>query len=340
MIESRSPMVLKIEHETRLSYSAPVTETVFEVRMAPPSDEDQTALSYQLRIEPAAPVTSYRDGFGNRVELFNVPAPYSALSVRATSYVRAHRRPAAERLRGVSWPAGPPANVDAMEYLRPSRLADEGPALAGFVAGLPRPGGPLLEALRGLMVAVRGHLEYEKRVTSAHTTLSEALALGRGVCQDFSHLFLGTCRRLGLPARYVSGYVHHPGEIATHAWCQVWAGERVGWVDVDPTANEFPGNDHVVVARGRDYADVPPNRGVWLGKAEESMAVLVTVEAVDHVPLEWDGWAPPMVRALAPTDPVRSRRQGRPRRGILAAYPNQPRAGVNLLRQQGQQQQQ
>jgi transglutaminase-like putative cysteine protease len=333
-------MVLKIEHETRLSYSAPVTETVFEVRMAPPSDEDQTALSYQLRIEPAAPVTSYRDGFGNRVDLFNVPSAYSALTVRATSYVRVHRRPAGERLHGVEWPTSAPLNIDAMEYLRPSRLVDHGPELTAFVAGLPRPRGPLLAALGGLMVAVRGHLKYEKRVTSVHTPLGEALALGRGVCQDIAHLFLGACRLLGLPSRYVSGYVNHPGEIATHAWCQVWAGERVGWVDVDPTAGEFPADDHVVVARGRDYADVPPNRGVWQGKAEEAMAVLVTVEAVERVPLEWEGWAPPTVRWLAPTDPGRPRRQGRPRKGILAAYPNQPRAGANLLRQQGQQQQQ
>lgn len=332
-------MVLKIQHETRLSYSAPVMETVFEVRMAPPSDEDQTALSYQLRIDPMAPVTSYRDGFGNRVELFNVPTSYQSLTIHATSYVRVHRRPAADRLQDVEWPASAPANIEAIEYLRPSQLVDTCPALDAFTTGLSRPRGPLITRLRELMAAVRARLTYEKRVTSAHTRLSEALALGSGVCQDFAHLFIGTCRHLGLPARYVSGYVNHPGEIATHAWCQVWAGERVGWVGVDPTSCEFPGNDHVVVARGRDYADVPPNRGVWQGQAEETMAVLVTVEAVEQVPLDWDGWAPPAVRWLSPYDPSRPRRQGRPR-GMLAAYPNQPRAGVHLMRQQGQQQQQ
>jgi transglutaminase-like putative cysteine protease len=117
--------------------------------------------------------------------------------------------------------------------------------------------------------------------------LSEALALGCGVCQDFAHLFLGACRGLGLPARYVSGYVRDLGELATHAWCQVWAGEQAGWVDVDPTQGKIVGDEHVVTAVGRDYADVPPNRGVWKGKAEETINVAVLVELVERLPPDW-----------------------------------------------------
>src|SRR6202011_5146121 len=121
------------------------------------------------------------------------------------------------------------------------------------------PSGPLADVVLRLIDTVNGRLKYEKRVTSARTPVGEALVLGRGVCQDFAHLFIGACRGLGLPARYVSGYINHPGEIATHAWCQVWGGDRVGWVDIDPTHREFVADDHVAVAFGRDYSDVPPH---------------------------------------------------------------------------------
>ena len=146
------------------------------------------------------------------------------------------------------------------------------------------------------MAAVGDRLKFESKVTKARTPVSEALALGRGVCQDFAHLFIAACRGLGLPARYVSGYVNHPGEIATHAWCQVWGGDRVGWVDVDPTTREFVADDHVAIAFGRDYSDVPPNRGLWKGRAEETIAVTVKVEPVDRVPMEWNEWSQPAAR--------------------------------------------
>src|SRR5207248_1367780 len=145
--------------------------------------------------------------------------------------------------------------------------------LAAFVADL-RASGFNPEARRSLagvvgelMAAVRGRLTYEKKVTTARTPVAEALALGRGVCQDFAHLMIAACRGVGLPARYVSGYVNQPGEVATHAWVQVWGGPGAGWVDVDPTLDAWPADDHVVTAVGRDYADVPPNRGVWKGTA-------------------------------------------------------------------------
>ena len=127
-------------------------------------------------------------------------------------------------------------------------------------------------------------------MTTARTPVGEALRLGRGVCQDFAHLFLAACRGIGLPARYVSGYIHQPGEVATHAWCQVWTG-RSGWVDVDPTRGTFAGDDYIKIAIGRDYSDVPPNRGVWKGRADETIAVSVKVEPIDRVPADWSDWS-------------------------------------------------
>ena len=251
-------MLLRINHATTLSYTAPVAETVLEVRMAPPSDEDQTALSYRLRITPRAPVTSFRDGFGNRVDLFNVTTPYRELVIEATSFVRTHRRSALNRLEPVSWPPEGLTAIDAVEFLQPSPLVDRSEALDECVAKLSPATGSLADVARRAMDALAGRLKYEKRVTTTRTPVSEALALGRGVCQDFAHLFVGICRGLGLPTRYVSGYVNHPGEIATHAWCQIWAGTGMGWIDVDPTRGEFPGDDYVVIAVGRDYSDIPP----------------------------------------------------------------------------------
>ena len=217
-------MLLRVNHETKLSYSAPVSETVFEVRMGPKSDEDQTALGYRLRVAPSAPVTAYRDGFGNRVDLFNLPSPHREVVVHATSFVRTHRRPAAARLAEISWPGDRPIAVEALEFLGESPLIDECPALNAFRESLPAPSGSMADVALLVMDAVAKHLKYEKQVTTSRTRVSEALALGRGVCQDFVHLYLGGCRGLGMPARYVSGYINQAGELATHAWAQVWVG--------------------------------------------------------------------------------------------------------------------
>jgi transglutaminase-like putative cysteine protease len=280
-------MLLRIEHETKLTYTEPVSETVFEVRMAPVSTEDQTVMGYRLRITPPTTVTGYRDGFGNRVDLFNVFTPHQEVVVRAVSYVRTHRRPGRARLSEVAWPGETPSAVEALDYLQPSPLVDRSAPLEEFLKGLPQPEGSLAATLDTLIEAVGKRLKYEKKVTTARTPLSEALGLGRGVCQDIAHLLLGACRAFNWPARYVSGYVNQPGEIATHAWCQVWGGSGVGWVDIDPTYGKFVEDDHVVTAVGRDFFDVPPNRGVWKGQAEETIHVAVKVEPVDRVPVEW-----------------------------------------------------
>src|SRR5262249_11753926 len=248
--------------------------------------EDQTNLGYHLRTNLPAPVTVYRDGFGNRVDLFNILTPYKDLVIRATSIVRTHRaEPARSRLASSAFEPEHESfrTASTIECLQPSPLVKASPELESFVSGLPRSDGPIADVAERLMLAVRSQLVYEKKVTTARTPVGEALRLGRGVCQDFSHLFLAACRGVGLPARYVSGYVHQTGEIATHAWCQVWDG-RSGWVDVDPTYGTFPDDDYIKIGLGRDYSDVPPNRGVWKGRGRETIAVTVKVEAIDRVP--------------------------------------------------------
>jgi transglutaminase-like putative cysteine protease len=280
-------MLLRIEHETRLIYTSHVGESVIEMRTAPPSTEDQTVLGYRLKVTPAAPITSFRDGFGNRVELFNMLAPHREISVSATSFVRVHRRIVLERMANIPWPPELPTAIEALDFLAPSPLIQPTPLVEQFVTDLPPLGGSLADVVRTIKEAVRQRMRYEKKVTTANTAVHEALKLGCGVCQDYAHLFIAACRGLGLPARYVSGYINQPGEIATHAWCQVWGGKNIGWMDVDPTHNVMADQDHVVTAHGRDFSDVPPNRGVWKGLAEEEISVSVSVTPVERVPADF-----------------------------------------------------
>src|SRR4051794_13256166 len=149
-------MLLRIQHETKLRYSDSVAETVFEVRMSPQSDEDQTNLGYRLRITPGAPVISYRDGFGNRVDLFNIMTPYQELAIQTTSLMRTHRRDGEARLAEADL-GDSSTTLEALESLQPSALVNRCPELDAFVANLPRPGssGALLGSVKQVMEAVR-----------------------------------------------------------------------------------------------------------------------------------------------------------------------------------------
>lgn len=177
-------MLLRIRHETRLSYSAPVAETVFEARMAPPSDEDQMALSYSLRIEPRAPVTSYRDGFGNRVDLFNISTPYRELAIGGTSCIRVHRRPGRDRLREAEPPVLGTIDAEAAEFLLPSPLVDRSPALDALLARVPKRARSIADRVDRIMEATAGALTYEKEVTTARTLVGDALVPGRVYPRD------------------------------------------------------------------------------------------------------------------------------------------------------------
>jgi transglutaminase-like putative cysteine protease len=333
-------MLFKIDHITKLTYSAPVSETVFEARMAPPSTEDPTVLGYLLRTTPAAPLTSYRDGFGNRVDLFNLATPYRELTIHTTSIVRVHRRRFEQGIDSTAWPT--PGHltrdgVDVVDFLEPSPLVDRSERLDAIVASLKPPTGTFLDRVNELLHVVAGELAYEQRVTTSRTPLREVLELKKGVCQDFAHLMLGVCRGVGVPARYVSGYINHPGEIATHAWCQLWGGSAFGWFDVDPTRTQFVGDEHVVVAVGRDYSDVPPNRGLWKGRAEESINVTVQVEPIDRVPHDWNEWSSWGARG---THQSRSTsRVTESKKRVHVPYPVQRSRNPQLKQQQGQQQQ-
>ena len=282
-------MLLRITHETRLTYTKDVTSTIFEARMAPRSDDDQTTHFYNLSSTPSAPITSYRDGDGNRIDLFNIFNPYSSLTVNATSFVRTHRRSAEERLYGhacdvATWQK---IGLDLREFLKPSPLIPTGEKLLDFCRRQVWPVvEPAMDRAKRILDTLGESLTYEPAVTNAWTSVEEVLEHNRGVCQDFAHVLIGLARLKGMPARYVSGYIHQPGQMATHAWAQVWFGPGIGWIDLDPTRAAFASDDHVTVALGRDYSDVPPNRGLWAGDATESIEVVVEISPVDRLPMD------------------------------------------------------
>jgi transglutaminase-like putative cysteine protease len=274
---------LRITHRTGYRYIAPVAASFNEVRMTPRDADGQMLLSHQLQVSPRASVQAYVDYWGALVQSFDVHEEHDVLEVLATSLVDVPRgQPPHE---GVGWDVvTSPEIVDRWgEFLAPTPLVDDArddPARAGIVEELRRAATPAL-AVRGAVDATRARIFYNDSVTGVTTTAAEAWAVGGGVCQDYSHTLLSLLRPLGIPARYVSGYLHDeeetPGRTVvgeSHAWIEVWNG---GWEAYDPTNDRSVGSAHVVVARGRDYADVPPLKGIYAGGASESLGVTVEI---------------------------------------------------------------
>jgi transglutaminase-like putative cysteine protease len=282
-------MRYSIRHVTRFTYESPITESVMEARMQPRTDHAQRCLQFSLLTSPSSRVITYRDHDNNVVHHFNIPGRHARLTVTTEALVEClSMRSLPHRLGPAAW-----TRVDAMassgqwwEYLAPSTFVQQTEALATLRAeiGLERGNDPLV-ALRRLMGEMYARFEYSPRSTRVDSPIDEALGTRKGVCQDFAHIFLSLVRPLGIPARYVSGYLFQTAESrdrsadgATHAWVEVLLPD-LGWVGLDPTNNLIADDRHVRVAIGRDYADVPPTRGVFKGvsavRSELSVSVAV-----------------------------------------------------------------
>ena len=281
-----------IRHLTRFTYDQPIAESVMEARMQPRSDGTQHCLRFGLSTTPSSRVLMYQDHDGNIVHHFNIPARHARLTVTAEALVDTEPPPALpECLPGDAWD-----RLDAIgrsdefwEYLAPSAFAQPTPLLLDFVAtlGLTREIDPLT-TIRRMAAAMWTEFEYSPQATRVDSPIDEALAARRGVCQDFAHIFIAAARHAGLPCRYVSGYLFHQAGVldrsadgATHAWTEVLLPD-CGWVGIDPTNNIMAAERHVRVAIGRDYADVPPTRGVFKGgtAVRNELAVSVRVGPV------------------------------------------------------------
>lgn len=282
-------MFYSIRHVTRFRYSAPVRESVMELRMQPRSETTQALRSFQIVTNPRAQLYAYTDHFGNAVYHFNVLRLHEELRIEAQAVVEVSRAPALpEALDRLEWERfnGYNLNHDHFDLLEPSRFASPSPELDKFVADeLPDPKAhDPLTALKILSRTINNAFDYEVGVTQVHSPIDHALAQRRGVCQDFSHIMIAVARRWGIPARYVSGYLHHrpqnhdrSGTDATHAWVETYL-PTLGWIGFDPTNDIMAGERHIRAGVGRDYGDVPPTRGTFKGVAQTELAIAVSVE--------------------------------------------------------------
>lgn len=290
------PTRYAIRHTTRFTYAGAVSESVMELRMRPATAGHQRCLRFEVDLQPRARVFAYEDASGNWVHHFGIPRRHALLTITARSQVEID--PLAdlpEALPPSTW-----SEVDAWitrsahwDYRQPSQFAVWSDALVAFADAL----GPIAErtedpltTARRVMHAIHDRFEYAPKTTRVDSPIDEALAATRGVCQDFSHVMIAVLRRIGLPTRYVSGYIapsavaeREPSTIATHAWVEVCLPE-LGWIGFDPTHDITAGLRHVRVAIGRDYADVPPTRGIFKGGPASDLSVSVEVTPGDTIP--------------------------------------------------------
>lgn len=290
--------IYQITHLTRFRHSAPASTAWQMLQLLPRNEAAQTCLDFQLQILPGAPDLDARtDFFGNTRHLFSVREPHDELAITSLAVVR--RDPPALPDFAATPPLGEArAQIDALvrsgtefaleQYRHPSPLVPFLPEAATLAAGLD-PHTPLLGWLEQLGAAFAAQFTFDPGATDLTTPLSAVLSRRRGVCQDFTHLLLSCLRQHGLPAAYVSGYLltqpppgrpRLRGADAMHAWVSVYV-PGTGWVDFDPTNNCFAREGHIVVARGRDYSDVSPTRGVFTGAPPPPAEVGVTVEPID-----------------------------------------------------------
>ena len=294
-------MILEIQHETCLAYTEAVSESIAEARMEPVSDADQSCRSFHLGISPTTNVFRYVDGFGNRVHHFNVLPTHGELRIMAAAVVETHPRPRDLTSSPDTYPLDlEKAELELLDYLHLRGPVRDSPQLAPLLELLrPKAGSPLGEAVMGISRHIHLNFEYAKYYTLASSPIDDILTFGKGVCQDFTHLMLAILRCFGVPSRYVSGYVHHMDkEAQSHAWCEVWL-PSLGWVGIDPTNDQVVDERFIKVAIGRDFTDVPPNKGLFRGKASQAISVRVETRVLDTLPsVSWQDQLPPLQTPL------------------------------------------
>lgn len=293
---------IRVEHVSRYSYTEVVNSSYNEIRLTPLTTPIQLVLDSRVSVQPATPLFTYLDYWGSVVHAFDLPAPHDEMVIRARSVVETSFGPD-DFASGVAPPsgvAGAGGEVDEVswpelleavtcdqyaEYLAPTvqvpfdqRIDAVASELVGAGSKKVRPS----VAAERAVGWVRDQLTYVPGTTGVHTSAVEAWEGGEGVCQDYAHLTLAILRSMGIPARYCSGYAHPHGDAEvgatvigeSHAWIEYWAG---CWTPIDPTAGRSIGEHHVLVARGRDYSDVPPVKGIFHGGTTSGLDVTVSL---------------------------------------------------------------
>lgn len=287
-------MRYEIIHRTAYTYASDVSVSHHVARLTPRSLDFQRRIAQELTVDPnPALVTGREDYYGNRTTFFTVTGAHRELVVTSSSRVEILSRAVPEAATTPPWEwvrdsfskFTDPSAIGAQEFIFPSSMIPRLPELAGYATeSFPR-GCPVLEGVLDLTARMSRDFKFDPKATTVATPLERVIKNRRGVCQDFAHFQIGCLRALGLPARYVSGYLETApppgkeklaGADASHAWVQVFV-PSLGWLDVDPTNNLLPSDRHVTVAWGRDFDDVSPIRGVIVGGGKHELKVSVDV---------------------------------------------------------------
>lgn len=285
-----------IIHTTEYEYTSPVPVSHHVARLTPRSLPTQVVHEHTLEIDPpAAAVKTHVDYYGNTTTFFATQSAHSALTVHARSRVTIEPTPALVLENSEPWELAADRSsmpLDAIDCAVEVGAARADAVIVEYARQSFPAGRRLLPALADLTARIPRDFTYDAKATTVTTPLADVFASRRGVCQDFARIQIACLRSLGIPARYVSGYIETippPGKPrlvgadASHAWVSVYC-PGLGWVDVDPTNNLLPAISHVTLAWGRDFADVSPIRGVILGGGEHSLKVSVDVM---RLPFDW-----------------------------------------------------
>jgi transglutaminase-like putative cysteine protease len=282
-------MKLRATHTTTYTYSEAVSLCHSEVYLTPRATPTQKVVDHTLVIHPLSDNRApHKDCFGNEVTYFAIDEPHQTLSITAASVVdlldsqpiHPGLTPAWEQVREAVRRADTTESFEALQFIFESPHVVPNPELLAYAETCFAAGRPILEGALHLCRRIHGDFQYNQGATTVATPVDEVLKTRRGVCQDFSHVMIGCLRSLGLPARYVSGYLRsRPGTAgaeASHAWVSAFC-PGFGWFAFDPTNNVMPHGGHVTIAWGRDYSDVPPVKGVALGGGKQKIDVHVEV---------------------------------------------------------------
>jgi transglutaminase-like putative cysteine protease len=292
-------VIYDIRHVTTYSYESPVSFARCSLRLEPRSGDGQQLVSHAVEIRPRpAERTARRDFFGTHTESVLIETAHRNLRIDSRSRVTVSRQapgrtapsPSWESVRDVAFEASSLGPSSPVGYVFASSLVPvQQPVTAYAATSFPQSQGILAGAV-DLMHRIRGDFKYDPKATVISTPLREVFEKRHGVCQDFAHVMIAGLRGLGLPAAYVSGYLRTippagqprlQGADATHAWVSVWCGSEIGWIGFDPTNDLVVGNDHIILAVGRDFSDVSPVDGIIVGSRKQKLAVAVDVLLVE-----------------------------------------------------------
>lgn len=301
-------MFYSIRHVTTFHYSDPISESMMEVRLQPRTDEHQRCVRFQIVLSPKSGLNVNRDYLGNIIHNFDIPGQHEKLAITTESIVEMEASPLLpEALSPEAWEqyADLGRDYDLYDMLMPGKFTIMSPALESFMQEMNfvRRDDPF-SLVKEINAKIYSAFDYDQTTTDVDSTIDEALLERRGVCQDYVHVMVAVLRGLGIPARYISGYLFHRQNYdrsavdASHAWLEAWF-PTLGWVGFDPTNNIITQDRHIRVAMGRDYADVPPTKGVFKGSADTELKVAVQVKRMEYVPHQEETLVSPYDYSLA-----------------------------------------